>query len=130
MLRFTRCSKMLMHSKSLSAFWKNNHRGHIVPSVILYLHSLLLNCFSTVHATGNFQSCLPNLLQSLPSEQITTRRSRTSWDHLLPQTSHRNFFSTSTIRATHLMRSRFGREIMSHPPLATPRTAYVSPVTG
>jgi len=100
---------------------------HSTVSHIIFLS--IVGCL-IVCTTGNFQPRLPNLLQPLSPEQITTRRSRTSWYHTLSQTSHPNILSTPTIRPTHPLRPFFSWKVLPHSPLATPRPTYVSPAAG
>ena len=116
--------------KFLFEFWKNNLRDLTALSVVshppFFSRDLCLNSYFA----GNIQSCLPDLLQPLQTKQIPSRRSRTGRNYPLPQTSHPDVLSSSSIRLADPLRSCSSWQIVPDTTLATSRLAYVSSAIG
>lgn len=80
---------------------------------VQYVFLLSLWCHLLTLDTGNVQSYLPDLLQSLPPQQIASRGGRTSWNYPLSQTSYRDEFAVEAVCFAYSVRSGERREELS-----------------
>ena len=77
----------------------------VIPSFLLFLVLTYLS-----PDAGNFQPCLPNLLQPMSPQQIASGRSSAGGHYPMPQTGNRNELTSQAIRITHPLRPRKCRE--------------------
>lgn len=80
----------------------------VIPPLFLFLFLTYLSS-----GPGNFQPCLPNLLQPLSTQQVATGRSSAGGHHPMSQTGNRDELASEAIRIAHPLRPRKCREELS-----------------